>query len=71
MPGVSGNPSGISPVLKEVVALAREKTEDAVETLHLIALDPKQPAMARVRASEVLARPRLGQAGANGCRTAP
>ena len=38
----------------EVVKLARSFTEEAVLTLREIAVDEKQPAMARVRAADVL-----------------
>jgi hypothetical protein len=40
--------------MRTVVELARDCTVEAIETLRLIALDPKAQAMARVRACESL-----------------
>jgi hypothetical protein len=47
-PGVSGNPGGRPKEVREIKALARERTPEALETLTKIMLDPKAPAAARV-----------------------
>ena len=56
-PGVSGNPNGRPKVDKSLVALAREKTPDAIKTLAEIMLDKDASPSARVSAaSELLDR---------------
>jgi hypothetical protein len=52
--GKSGNPNGRPRVVRQVVALAREHTEDAIETLVKIMMDDKAHTSARVRAAEIL-----------------
>jgi hypothetical protein len=56
--GVSGNPQGrraeTDPERRRVRELARECTEEAVEALREIMLDPSMQAMARVRAAEAI-----------------
>jgi hypothetical protein len=56
--GVSGNPQGRraeqDPERRRVRELARECTEEAVEALCEIMLDPSMQAMARVRAAEAI-----------------
>jgi hypothetical protein len=48
------NPGGRSKQVREVVRLAREHTETAINTLVEIAKDPKAQAMARVHAAKTL-----------------
>jgi HEAT repeat protein len=50
--GSSGNPGGRPKVVGEVRDLAREHTEDAINTLAKIMDDEKAPAAARVSAAE-------------------
>jgi hypothetical protein len=50
--GTSGNPGGRPKVVGEVRDLAREHTEDAINTLARIMEDEKAPAAARVSAAE-------------------
>lgn len=52
-PGKSANPGGRPATVREVVALAREHTNTAYETLVDVALNGKNE-MARVKAAEVL-----------------
>jgi hypothetical protein len=60
-PGTSGNPSGQSKALREVVQLAREHTATAINTLVEICEDPKAQAMARVHAAKALLDRSWGQ----------
>ena len=52
-PGVSGNPGGRPKLVREVVELARQHTEFAIEQLVEIARDGRNE-MARVKALELL-----------------
>ena len=52
--GQSGNPGGRPKVLREVEALAREQTADAMQTLATIYKDKKAPYSARVAAANAL-----------------
>jgi hypothetical protein len=54
LPGHSGNPSGRTAGLKNVVRLAREYTQDAIRTLAEIMNDPEQPSACRIVASNSL-----------------
>jgi hypothetical protein len=54
LPGASPNPGGRPAGLREIAALARECTTEALEQLRSIMLDPRAAAMARVKAAEVL-----------------
>ena len=54
LPGQSGNPGGRPKALREVMELARAKTEAAVETLAGIMSDEKAPPAARVSAATAL-----------------
>ena len=53
-PGQSGNPGGRPKEVAEVRELARECTEDAINTLTEIMSDKNAPPSARCRASEAL-----------------
>ncbi|MEM6533138.1 MAG: DUF5681 domain-containing protein [Myxococcota bacterium] len=48
------NPKGRPKEVAHVRALAREKTEDAIETLHEIMMNRKEPGSARVAAAREL-----------------
>lgn len=50
--GQSGNPGGRPKEVAEVRELARQYTEEAVDTLATIMRSAKEPAAARVRAAE-------------------
>jgi Family of unknown function (DUF5681) len=52
--GQSGNPGGRPKALREVEALAREQTADALKTLETIHKNPKAPPSARVAAATAL-----------------
>lgn len=54
LPGQSGNPGGRPKALREVMELARAKTEAAVEALAGIMSDEAAPAAARVSAATAL-----------------
>jgi hypothetical protein len=51
-PGQSGNPGGRPKLVAEVRDLAREHTEEAIETLATIMRNEKAPPAARVSAAE-------------------
>jgi hypothetical protein len=59
--GTSGNPSGQSKALREVVLLARAHTATAIGALVEICKGPKAQEMARVKASEILLNRSWGQ----------
>lgn len=61
LPGSCLNPSGRPARLREAVELAREWTPVAVATLGAICSDPTEPAVARVRAAELLLNRAWGQ----------
>lgn len=52
--GQSGNPGGRPKALRQVEALAREQTVDALKTLETIHKNPKAPPAARVAAANAL-----------------
>jgi hypothetical protein len=52
--GTSGNPGGRPKLLKDVRDLAREFTQEAIETFVLIMRSPKAPAAARIAAASAL-----------------
>ena len=51
IPGWSGNPGGRPRVLGDLQAVAREHTEEALQTLLEVMRDPHAPAAARVQAA--------------------
>ncbi len=53
-PGKSGNPGGRPKAVKEVEALAREHTEEAMQALVDICTNERSPAAARVSAAGVI-----------------
>jgi hypothetical protein len=53
-PGVSGNPGGRPKEVREVKALARERTPEAIDVLTKIMRDPRAPTAARVSACREL-----------------
>jgi hypothetical protein len=62
-PGQSGNPTGrpkrpatieTRRIFRDVLTAARERTQDAIDTLASIMRDPKAPAAARVSAAQAL-----------------
>jgi hypothetical protein len=54
LPGVSGNPSGMSRALVEITELARRHAPEAIEALVEIATSRAHPAAARVAAAVAL-----------------
>lgn len=54
LPGKSPNPGGRPARLSEVLDLARDHTAEAIEGLLEIARSPRAPAVARVRAWEIV-----------------
>jgi hypothetical protein len=54
MPGRSGNPGGRPKALREVMELARARTEAAVDTLAAVMADETAPPAARVSAATAL-----------------
>jgi uncharacterized protein DUF5681 len=63
--GVSGNPAGRPKEVREVKALAREHTTEAVSLLAEIMRDPKSPQAARVSAARELLDRGHGRAESN------
>jgi hypothetical protein len=62
-PGQSGNPTGrpkrptaieARRIFRDVMTAARERTQDAIDTLFAIMRDPKAPAAARVSATQAI-----------------